>query len=149
MLSNKQILLLSNKAKKEFKIAFDIKFLPYVKFKEKAKKSPLIRQVLDEGFSFSELKIPALIYHDEKEHIYLCKKIIEKLIKNKPKHLQKNFIEAMLYHEIFHIFEKSKLDRLSFFNCMKLEERVCRDFKKRFPKLYKLGKEIHSEATKI
>lgn len=147
MLSEKQIIEIAEKTKKDFKVAFDLKFISYQKFKEIAKKSPLINQVLAEGFTFSELKIPALIYHEEKEHVYMCKSIIKSILSNKSIKQQEDFIRAVIYHEVFHIMEKTKIGRISFMKCLKQEERICKDFQKRFPALYSLGKKIHEEAT--
>lgn len=147
MISEKRISEIALRVQKDFKVNFDLKFISYRKFKEIAKKSPLIQQVLDEGSTFEELKIPALIYHQGEEHVYMCKEIINKLLKEKSKPQQEDFVKAIIYHEIFHIFEKAKLGRISFIKCLKQEERVCKDFQKRFPSLYELGRKIHSEST--
>ncbi|MBI2109712.1 hypothetical protein HYT58_00880 [Candidatus Woesearchaeota archaeon] len=147
MLSENRIKEITNKAKKEFNIDFELKFIPYQKFKEIAKKSPLITQVLAEGFTFSELKIPALIYHEEKEHVYMCKSIIKSILSKKSVKQQEDFIKAVIYHEVFHIMEKTKIGKISFMKCLKQEERICRNFKKRFPELYSTSKKIHEEAS--
>lgn len=147
MLTDPKILDIADAAQRHFKLDCEIKILPYDRFKKIALKSPLIVEVLEEGFSFRELEIPALIYHEEKEHIYLCKKIINELTRNYDKKTQEEFVKAVLYHELFHILEKNKVKRKNFSQCLKSEERICRDFKRKFPHLFNESKEIHKKAT--
>ena len=149
MLTEKQVLEIAHEALRTFKIHCEVKFLSYSQYKEVAKESPLISQVLDDGFSFEELKIPALVKHDSKEHIYLSKKIITALIKDKPAKLQKQFIRAMLYHELFHIRYRNQIKKANYLECQKSEDVVCQEFKKEHPDLYKIGFEIHRKATEF
>ncbi|MDP1729459.1 MAG: hypothetical protein Q8L27_04615 [archaeon] len=149
MLSEKQILEIAHEALRTFKIHCEIKFLSYPDYKSVAMESPLISQVLEDGFSFEELKIPALVKHDLHEHIYLSKKIISVLLRNKPVTVQKKFIKAMLYHELFHIRYRDQIKKANYLECQKSEDVVCKEFEKEHPDLYKIGFEIHKKATEI
>ena len=112
------------------------KFIPI------AKKNPLIKEVLDEGFSFSELNIPAVIHHAEHETIYICEEIIHKLTENEPDEIKEKFIQALVYHELFHILDESKVKAFNIKECIKSEERVCKGFQKKYPELSEIGKRI-------
>ena len=149
MLTEKQTLLIAKQALKKFKVNCEVKFIPYDKYLETAKKSPLISEILSEGFSFNELKIPALVEHELKEHIFLSKKIINYLLKNKPLKVQKDFVKAVLYHELFHIKNRRKVTKKNYLECQKSEDAVCNEFRKEYPEIYKLGYEIHKKATEI
>lgn len=149
MLSKSEILLIAKQAMKEFNVKCEIKFLPYEKFFKVAKKSPLIKQVLDEGFTFGELKIPALIYHEEKDHIYLNQKIISSITKKFDKKAQKQFVKSVIYHELFHIMYEHQVKQKNFIQCLKSEERVCNSFKKKYPILHKVGYDLHRKSSEI
>ena len=149
MLTEKNILEIAHDALRTFKIRCEVKFLSYNQYMQVAKESPLISQVIDDGFTFEELKIPALVKHDLKEHIYLSKKIITSLLKNKPVKMQKQFIKAMLYHELFHIRYRNQIKKANYLECQKSEAIVCNEFEKEHPDLYKIGFEINKKATEF
>lgn len=149
MLTENNILSIAKDALRHFKLDCEIKFMSHRKFLETAKKSPLISQILDEGTDFDELKIPALIHHSEKEHIYLCKKILNGLLEHLPIKMEKAFMKSVLYHELFHIVYEHKVKKADFDDCMKSEKRVCDAFKAKYPKLHKIGYEVHKKATQL
>lgn len=149
MLTDKQVLEIAHEALRTFKIHCEVKFVPYPEYKSIARESPLISEVLSDGFSFEELKIPALVKHDLNEHIYLSKKIINLLIKNKPVRVQKQFVKAMLYHELFHIRYRNQIKKANYLECQKSEDVVCKEFEKEHPDLYQIGFEIHRKATQL
>ncbi|MDO8555656.1 MAG: hypothetical protein Q7R96_00600 [Nanoarchaeota archaeon] len=149
MVLKNEVLLLARKAMKHFGLQCEVKFLSYRLFKQVAMKSPLIRQVLDEGASFAELKIPALIYHKGHDSIYFCEDILVKLVKHLDGGLKKVFIESVIYHEIFHVLYEHEVQQKNFVECLKSEDRVCHSFKKKYPALYKVGYDLHKKATNI
>ncbi|MEK6904703.1 MAG: hypothetical protein AABW87_03875 [Nanoarchaeota archaeon] len=149
MLTEKEILDIAKQALNYFKIKCEIKFLPISEFKKVAGKSRLISQVLDEGWTFEELKIPSLIYHEKKEHIYLNQQIISSIVKKFNKKTQKDFVRSVIYHELFHIMHEHELQKNNFIECLKSEERVCDSFREKYPALYKIGYELHKEAAQI
>lgn len=145
MLTNQQILKIALTARNKFRINCEVKILPYSRFLPIAEKSPLIQLVLDEGVTFDELSIPAIIWHEEKEHIYLCGEIIKKLLKGERLEDQRGFIKAIMYHELFHIVNEKKVKRLSISQCFRSEERVCKEFYQEYPKLAELGAKIQEK----
>jgi hypothetical protein len=142
MILEKQVLAIARSLIKKNKINCDIKFLTYNKFRFLAKKSPLIFQVLKEGFSFRELNLPAVIYHKNTDHIFICKEILEKLLKSQPKNNQKKFVEAIILHEIFHIKNRKKVPKFELDESINSEKNVFDKFKKSYPKLFKLSSKI-------
>ncbi len=147
MFSQKETLALAHDALKHFRLKCEVKFLSIAAFKKIALKSSLIQQVLAEGWDFEELKIPALIYHQEKDHIYLNEKILDGILKNIDEDLQKDFVKSVIYHELFHVLYEHQLEKNNFVECLKSEERVCRAFKKKYPALYKIGYDLHKKAS--
>jgi len=142
MIQEKQVLAVAKSLIKKNKINCDIKLLNYKKFKSLAKKSPLIFQVLKEGFTFRELNLPAVIYHKKTDHIFICKEILEKLLKKQPKNSQKKFIEAIVLHEIFHIKNRKNVSKFELNESINSEENVFNKFKKSYPKLFRLSSKI-------
>lgn len=142
MLTNSQILKIASTACKQFKIRCEVKVIPYSKFLPIAEKSPLIQLVLAEGVTFDELSVPAVIWHEKKEHIYLCSEIVKKLLKGENNGDQKKFVKAVMYHELFHIINEKKVKHISLPQCFKSEERVCKEFQKEYPRLAELGARI-------
>ena len=142
MISKEEILEIANESLKRFNLKVEVKFLPYNLFLEAAKKSPIISQVLKEGSLFNELNIPALIYHEKKDHIYFSEEILKKLIDDEPITIQKRFIRSVLYHEIFHILYKKKIKNLNFNKALNQEELVSLEFRKQYPGLESLGRRI-------
>ncbi|MBI2672022.1 hypothetical protein HYX16_03760, partial [Candidatus Woesearchaeota archaeon] len=57
MIPEKQVLTIAKFLIKKNKITCDVKLINYKDFKSFAKKSPLISQVLKEGFTFRELNL--------------------------------------------------------------------------------------------
>jgi hypothetical protein len=149
MITKREILKIADSALKEFNLKCDIKFLPYNDFKSMAKRSPLIRQVLKEGATFKELKIPALIHHEARDHIYLSKKVLNSLLNHKNKTIQLNFVRSVIYHELFHILNEHSILSPNFMECLKSEERVCKDFGKKYPQLHKMAYNLHRKATQL
>lgn len=147
MLTELQVLSIAKDALKHFKLDCEIRFLPYAEFVSVAKKSPLIAQVMEEGTDFDELKIPALIHHEERDHIYLCKKVLNELISKQPLNVEKSFVKSVIYHELFHILYEHEVEEANFIECLKSEDRVCDAFKVKYPELHKIGFEIHKKAT--
>ena len=141
-LSREKIKEIALNATKDFKLKCNIELISMQKFIPIAKKNPLIKEVLDEGFSFSELNIPAVIHHAESETIYLCDEIINKLIKNEPEEIKQKFIKSLVYHELFHVLDESKVKIFNIKECIKSEERVCKEFEKKYPELAIIGKKI-------
>ena len=149
MLTELKILEIAHQTQKEFHLNCEIRFLSYNKFRQIALKSPLISEIIKEGFTFKELEIPALVYHEQREHIYLCKRILNYLMNRYDKKTQKEFIKAVLYHELFHILDKNKMRIKNFNECLKSEERICKKFRTNFPHLFNESREIHKLATKF
>ncbi|MEK6934633.1 MAG: hypothetical protein AABW46_02030 [Nanoarchaeota archaeon] len=142
MLSEKEILKIAKNSLKKFNLKAEIKFLPFKEFLSKAKKSPIIAQTLKEGSSFKELNIPALISHKEKEHIYLSSYILNRLLHDEPISIQKKFIKALLYHEIYHILYKNKIKKINFKNALNQEDLVTLKFREEYPALESIGRRI-------
>lgn len=141
-LSRAKIKEIALKAINDFNLKCDLEIISMQKFIPIAKKNPLIKEVLEEGFSFSELNIPAVIHHAESEKIYLCEGIINKLVKDEPEEIKEKFIKALVYHELFHVLDESKVKNFNIKECIKSEERVCNEFKQKYPELEDIGKKI-------
>ena len=148
MISEQEILNLAKDITKKEKLNIVVKFLPYKQFIKEAKKSPLIRQVLKEGNDFYDLNVPSLFSH-KTNIIYLNKKILTKLLHDEPLSIQKRFILAIIYHEIFHFINKQKLKDKSLNAALFSEERAEKDFKKHFPSLAALAKRISKKYINI
>jgi|SRR3989344_4774322 len=142
MISNKEILKIANYLIKKLNTNCSVKIIDYRKFKFIAKKSPLISQVLREGFLFKELNLPAVIYHKKSDNIFLCKEIITKLLKNETKTNQKKFIKAIIIHELMHINNRKNLLNFDLNKSIKSEKIVFNKFRKNYPDLFNLSKEI-------
>ena len=142
MLSKEEILQIAKDSLKEFNLKIEVKFLPPNLFLEQAKKSPLISQALKEGNSFDELNIPALVYHEKKDHIYFSEDILKKLIDDEPITIQKRFIKSIIYHEIFHVIYKKKIKNFNFNSAFNQEEFVSAQFRREYPGLEALGRRI-------
>ncbi len=149
MVGKKEVLALARQALNHFNAKCEVKFLSFPAFKKVALKSSLIRQALDEGWTFEELKIPALIYHQERDHIYLNEKILSNILKKVDKTMQKEFVNSVIYHELFHILYEHQLEQNNFVECLKSEERACNAFKKKYPALYKIGYDLHHKSTQL
>ncbi|HLD12898.1 MAG TPA: hypothetical protein VJB87_04880 [Candidatus Nanoarchaeia archaeon] len=147
MITKSEVLALARAAVKHFGLGCDVKFVSAGVFKRLALKSPLIAQVLAEGFSFAELKIPALLYHQEKDHIILSFDVLKKIIGKLDHDVQVDFVKSVLYHEIFHVFYEHEVRKKDFVDCLRSEERVCKSFAKKYPVLYKVGYNLHKQAT--
>ncbi|MDO8628129.1 MAG: hypothetical protein Q7R56_00035 [Nanoarchaeota archaeon] len=147
MISKSEVLRIAQRALKHFSLDCDVKFVSAASFRRLALKSPLIRQVLSEGFSFAELKIPALLYHRDKDHIVLSFDVLKKIIGKLDHEVQVDFITSVLYHEIFHVLYEHLVKKKDFVDCLRSEERVCKMFGKKFPVLYKVGYELHKQAV--
>ena len=141
MFSKKEALDIAKPIIKQNRLTLKVKFLPYKKFIQVAKKSPLIKKVLREGNDFYELNVPSLFSH-KTNTIYFNEKIIKKLLHNEPLSIQKRFIMAITYHEIFHYLNKLNMKDNSLNSALLSEEKAERDFKKKFPGLSALGKRI-------
>ena len=146
MLSEHEILDIAKNIIKKNKLNLRIKFLPYKKFLEEAKKSPLIKKVLEEGHDFYELNVPSIFSH-KTNTIYFNKKILMKLLNDESISIQKRFIAAITYHEIFHYLNKYKLKNFSFESAWTSEEKSEKDFKKNFPALAALSKTISDKHS--
>ncbi|HLC55208.1 MAG TPA: hypothetical protein VJJ75_01610 [Candidatus Nanoarchaeia archaeon] len=149
MIGKREVLALAKQALRHFNAKCEVKFLSFSAFRKIALQSSLIRQALEEGWAFEELKIPALIYHQEKDHIYLNEKILNTILRKVDKAMQKEFVKSVIYHELFHILYEHQLRKNNFVECLKSEERACNAFKKKYPALYKIGYDAHSRATQL
>ena len=141
MLSKKEVLEISGLIIKKNKLKIKARFIPYKKFIKVAKKSPLIKKVLQEGNEFYELDVPSLFSH-KTDTIYFNEKILKKLLHDEPLSIQKRYIAAITHHEIFHYLNKLNLKDDSINSALLSEEKAERDFKKKFPGLSALGKRI-------
>jgi|SRR3989344_985154 len=142
MISKEEILDIAKESLDHFNLKAEIKFLPYRSFLEIAKKSPIISKVLKEGNTFDELNIPALIYHEKKDHIYLSEEILKKLVDNEPITIQRRFIKSVLYHEIFHILYKKKIANSNFDSALNQEDLIDLKFRREYPALEAIGRRI-------
>ena len=142
MISKNEILSIARESLEKFNLKAEIKFLPYREFIQVAKRSPIISKALKEGNTFDELNIPALIYHEKRDHIYLSEEILKKLIDNEPITIQRRFIKSVLYHEIFHILYKKKMVNLNFDSALNQEDLIDFKFKREYPALEALGRSI-------
>ena len=141
MLSEKEIKRIAQHIIKENKKYLQVRFLAYKKFIEEAKKSPLIRKVLEEGSDFYELNVPSIFSH-KTDTIYFNKKILAKLLRNEPGPVQKKFIKAITYHELFHFLNKKRMNSKSIGKAIMSENKAEKDFKKLFPQLAALAARI-------
>ena len=148
MLTNKEILTIAKKIIINKRLNAKVKLVSYTSFKRVAKKSPLILKVLSEGYPFSELNVPA-VYSHKNNTIFICKKILGKLMIHESKKLQIKFIKALMHHEIFHQINQKKLKDQSFNSAMLSEERAERQFKKIYPGLAALAKRISAKRSKF
>ncbi len=135
MLLAKEIKQIVLQTKEELNLSCEVKIVSLKSFKQIAKKSPLIVQVLKEGYTFEELQVPALILHSKKEVIYLCKEILNKLVKHYPKKIQTLYLKAVLVHELLHLQNKNKVRAITVQESMNSENRISKQLKKLYPEL--------------
>lgn len=145
MLSYKEIKKITLDLLEKEKLKITIKFPTHQEFAKVAKKSPIISQVLKEGNTLDELKIPALFDH-KRNTVYFDLRTIIRLLKGEPYSIEKRFIQAIVHHEICHIHNKHKLKDHSFNNMLLSEERAKREFRRYYPGLAALGKRITSKT---
>ncbi|MBI2499333.1 hypothetical protein HYV88_03775 [Candidatus Woesearchaeota archaeon] len=142
MITKKEILSIAKESLDHFNLKAEIKFLSYQDFIRFAKKSPIILRALKEGNAFDELNIPALVYHEKKDHIYLSEEVLKKLIDEEPITIQRRFIKSVLYHEIFHILYKKNRVNLNFDAALNQEDLIDSRFRKEYPALEAIGRRI-------
>jgi len=148
MLSEKEVLDIAKSIIKTKKLGIKAKFLQYNKFIQVSKKSPLVRKVLEEGNDFYDLDIPSIFMH-KTNTIFFNKRILTKLLKDEPLSIQKRYIQALTYHEVFHFLNKAKMKDKSLNSALLSEEKAESDFKKYFPALSALGKRISKKYINI
>ena len=141
MLSKKEIEEISIHLLRKHGLKTKVKFLNFDLFEEKAKKSPIINQSLQEGNSLNELNIPALISHEENT-IYFSEETLRNLLLDEPISIQTRFVKAVILHEIFHILNKQHIKAENFNSALRLEEKATRQFRKNYPALEALGRRI-------
>ena len=132
MFSKKQVKSLANEAHIEFskkhKVFCQISMVSLDKFWKLAKKSPLIK---DEIKRKIPLKVGALVVHGEEELIFLNEDIMNNL-KDNPE-----FVKAIVFHELCHVFLKNKVMGRDLKEEVKSENRVDLMMKEEFPKYVK------------
>ncbi len=144
MLSEREIRAIAQTIIRAEKINAQVKFLPYQGFVEKAKKSPLVKMALEKGSDFYDLNVPSIFSH-KTNTIYFNKKMLSKLLHDETISVQKKFIKAITYHELFHYLNKKRMKKKTFKAAIFSENKAEHDFKKRFPELAALGKRIASK----
>ena len=139
MLKKSEIKEIMDLILKKHNLPTKIKFLNQSKFTKLALKSPIIAQTVKEGRILKNLGIPALFSHI-KNTIYLSEQVIREVLKDEPISLQRRFIQAITYHEIYHI--KSNVQETDFNSSLLREEQARSQFKKDFPGLEAVGRKL-------
>ena len=139
MLKKSEIIEIMDLILKKSNLATKIKFLDQSNFTKLALKSTIIAQTIKEGSTLRSLGIPALFSHI-KNTIYLSEQVIKEVLKDEPISLQKRFIQAITYHEIYHI--KSSVQETDFNSSLIREEQARKQFKKDFPGLEAVGRKL-------
>ena len=131
MFNDKEIISLANEARDEFSKLHETDCKIALKslddFWNLAKKSRLIQQEVKLGLP---LKVGSLVIHGKEETIILNKEIINNLTSNK------DFVKALVMHELYHILLKNNIRNLG--EAVNSELKDNKLFNKEFPKYYKI-----------
>ncbi len=132
MFSKKEVKSLAGEAHNEFskkhKVTCQISMVSLDEFWRLAKKSPLIKEEIKMKIP---LKVGALVVHGEEERICLNEDIINNLTSDS------NFVKAIVFHELCHVFLKNEVSGKDIKEEIKSENRVDLMMKEEFPKYIK------------
>ena len=149
MITDREILRLADEVHNDFLSDYliDCKFevLPLKKFLKVLEKNGLTQQIsTDKPTSKSkEIGVLILVIDSDPKKIYLCNLIINKIAKKLKKLLQKEFIKAIILHELYHILNKSIGTRdLNIYGLIKSEKKAHAEFKEDHPELAKVLREV-------
>ena len=152
MLNDREILKIANETYNDFSVDFliECKFecVSLRKYMDLAKKTPLIQVYIDQKLydNIKNINVPAIVAHGEVEKMYLCNKIMGKIIRKLSKEKQKMFVRAIVLHELYHIVNRSDERDVNSYSFMKSEKRAHQEFKEDYPDLFKVLEEIKKKV---
>ena len=138
MLSAKKIMKLAEESYEEFSklhksLDVELEFVDEEEFFDLAGRSKLVHLEMEEGLP---VKVGSLVMHGKKDIIVLCTDIVNLLTKNK------DFVKALVMHELFHILDKKQVKGKSMKAMIESENRVHKQFIREFPGYAKLLDEV-------
>lgn len=148
MLTDREIIKLANDAYNEFLTNFliecDFELISLNKFLSIAENNVMVQDLIRAKVynNIKEIAVPVLVVHGELNKVYFCKNILVKLIKRLSKEKQRLFIEAITFHELYHIVNQVENRELNIYNYIKSDKRAHQELKEDYSDLVKILEEV-------
>ncbi len=113
---------------KKYKVSCEFSFVSLDEFWKLAKKSKLVQDDIRRKIP---LKVGALVVHGKKDRICLNVEVLNQITNNP------NFVKAIMFHELSHVYLKGKVMQDSLNEGIKSENRVESFVQEKFPKYSK------------